>query len=47
MKKSNFILLIVLFSLLLAIKTASAQKTAYYYNKEIRFNSKFLRQNNF
>jgi len=35
MKKSNFILLIFLLSLLLAIKTASAQKTAYYYSKEI------------
>ena len=35
MKKSNFILLIVFLSLILAIKTASAQKTAYYYNKKI------------
>ena len=40
MKKTNFILLIVLLSLILAIGTATAQKTAYYYSKEIRFNPK-------
>ena len=40
MKRTNFILLIILLSFVLAIKTATAQKTASYFSQEIRFNPK-------